>query len=204
MATKKAASKKTTKKKTLTKKTPTKKPATRKKPARKTTSARTSAKKSSTKRPAPAGDQPTTVAAYIKVLPDDRRTACETLRRTINANIPKGFKETMQYRMPSWVVPHSIYPGGYHCDPSQPLPFLGLASQKSHIGFYHMGVYADAKLLKWFQSEYAKRVATKLDMGKACVRFKKLETIPFDLIGELCAKMTPQQWIDLYEKQIRR
>jgi hypothetical protein len=103
-----------------------------------------------------------------------------------------------------WSVPHSTYPAGYHCDPKQPLPFMSIASQKNFIAVYHMGVYSDPDLLKWFQDEYAKRVKTKLDMGKSCIRFKKPEHIPFDLIGELASKMTPQQWIAMYEFHLKR
>ncbi|MCH2134095.1 MAG: DUF1801 domain-containing protein [Phycisphaerales bacterium] len=146
---------------------------------------------------------PQTVPEYLKVLPEDRRAAMKKLRSTIKANLPKGFKEMMNYGMPSWVVPHSRYPGGYHCDPSLPLPFLAIASQKSHVGVYHMGLYADAKLMKWFQGEYPKHVKTKLDMGKSCIRFKKVEAIPCDLIGELCGRMTPDEWIALYEKNVK-
>ena len=102
--------------------------------------------------------------------------------------------------MIGYVVPHSIYPAGYHCDPKLPLPFLGLASQKNNISFYHMGIYADPKLLDWFTKNYAKEVTSKLDMGKSCIRFKKPEQIPFKLIGELVSKMTVKDWIALYEK----
>jgi len=125
-----------------------------------------------------------TVAAYLKTLPDDRREAMTKLRKVIADNLPKGFKEVLgDYGMPCWVVPHSRYPEGYHCDPKQPLPFLSIASQKSHVAVYHMGIYADPKLLAWFRKEYPKHVKTKLDMGKSCIRFKKVETIPYELIG---------------------
>jgi hypothetical protein len=106
--------------------------------------------------------------------------------------------------MLSYVVPHSIYPAGYHCDPKLPLPFMALASQKSHIGFYHMGIYADDTLLNWFQDEYAKTCKYKLDMGKSCIRFKKMENIPFDLIGELVRKVSVQDWISMYENNLKR
>lgn len=142
-----------------------------------------------------------TVAAYLKTLPDDRREAMTRLRKVIADNLPRGFKEVLgDYGMPSWVVPHSRYPEGYHCDPKQPLPFLSIASQKSHVAVYHMGIYADPKLLAWFQKEYPKHVKTKLDMGKSCIRFKKVETIPYELIGELCGKMTVDDWVALYAK----
>jgi uncharacterized protein YdhG (YjbR/CyaY superfamily) len=146
----------------------------------------------------------TTVDDYIAELPEDRQHAMTQLRKAIKKNIPKGFKEEMGYGMMGYSVPHSLYPAGYHCNPKDPLPFLSLASQKNFIAVYHMGIYADPKLLKWFTDEYAKRVKGKLDMGKSCIRFKKPETIPFDLIGELASKMTAQEWIDLYEKKLKR
>ena len=146
---------------------------------------------------------PITVPAYIKTLPDERQVAMKKLRTVIQKNLPKGFQETISYKMPAYVVPHSAYPDGYHCDPALPLPFLAMASQKNFIALYHMGVYADPKLLKWFQGEWPKHVKTKLDMGKSCIRFKKMETIPYDLIGELVSKMKVQDWIDLYEKNVK-
>lgn len=141
---------------------------------------------------------------YISLIPEDRQGPMRELREVINQSLPKGFEECMSYGMIGWVVPKSMYPAGYHCDTSLPLPFLNIASQKNFIGFYHMGIYADHTLTKWFQDEYAKRVPTKLDMGKSCIRLKKPEHIPFDLIGELCAKMTPEKWIEIYENQIKR
>jgi hypothetical protein len=141
----------------------------------------------------------TTPDEYFEELPEDRKPAMLALRKVIKKNIPKGFKECMGYGMVGYVVPHSIYPKGYHCDPSQPLPFIGMASQKNFIAVYHMGVYADPKLLSWFQKEYAKAVPGKLDMGKSCLRFKKPEFIPFKLIGELAGKVTVEEWINTYE-----
>lgn len=141
---------------------------------------------------------------YFATLPEDRRDAMAQLRKVIKKNLPKGFQEVMNYGMPGYVVPHKIYPAGYHCDPKLPLPFLALASQKNSINFYHMGIYADPKLLKWFTSEFPKHSKKKLDMGKSCVRFKKPEDIPYDLIGELVSKMSPQDWIALYEKNLKR
>ena len=137
---------------------------------------------------------------YISSLPGERRTAMAELRKTIKKHLPKGFKEEMGYGMLGWVVPHKLYPGGYHCNPTDPLPFLGIASQKNHIALYHMGIYADANLLKWFQDEWKKATPKKLDMGKSCIRFKKSDDIPFALIGELAKKMTPDQWIENYRK----
>ena len=140
---------------------------------------------------------------YIASLPEDRKDAVKELRKTVLKNLPKGFKEVMAYGMLGYVVPHSIYPNGYHCDPKQPLPFMNIASQKNFISLYHMGLYADTKLMKWFTDEYAKISKTKADMGKSCLRFKKPEQIPFKLIAELCTKISPEKWIDVYEKTMR-
>jgi hypothetical protein len=139
---------------------------------------------------------------YIASLPEDRKTAIAEIRKVILKNLPKGFEEVMS-GMLGYVVPHSLYPGGYHCDPKQPLPFMGLASQKNYITFYHMGLYAGVQL-DWFQERWKIASPKKLDMGKCCVRFKKFEDVPLDLIGELCSKITPQQWIDIYESHIKR
>jgi uncharacterized protein YdhG (YjbR/CyaY superfamily) len=143
----------------------------------------------------------TSVEGYLAGLHAERRVAFERLMKEIRANLPSGFVEVMQYGMPSWVVPHSIFPDGYHVDPSQPLPFISLGSQKHHIGLYHMGIYADEALLDWFTGEYPKHCSTKLDMGKSCIRFKNMANIPYDLVAELCTKVTPQYWIDVYLAQ---
>ena len=145
-----------------------------------------------------------TVPEYIAELPEDRRKAIEKLRSVIKKNLPKGFKEEMSYGMIGYVVPHTLYPAGYHCKPSDPLPFMNIASQKNFIAVYHMGMYADQDLLKWFETAYAKQATGKLDMGKSCIRFKKPEQIPFELIGELASKMNPKEWIALYEKAFRK
>jgi uncharacterized protein YdhG (YjbR/CyaY superfamily) len=144
-----------------------------------------------------------TVTEYIDALPDERKAAMKKLRAVIKKNLPKGFKEMINYKMPAYVVPHSKYPDGYHCDPSLPLPFLGMASQKNFVALYHMGIYADPKLMAWFEKQWPKHVKTKLDMGKSCIRFKKVEAIPYDLIGELVAKMTVEDWVKLYEKSYK-
>jgi hypothetical protein len=145
-----------------------------------------------------------TAQEYFDKLPADRKTAMADLRSAIKKNIPKGFEEGMGYGMIGYCVPHKLYPDGYHCDPKQPLPFIGLASQKNFIAVYHMGIYADPKLLKWFAAEFKKHSKAKLDMGKSCIRFKKPEEIPFKLIGELATKMTPEQWIDCYESAFKK
>ena len=144
----------------------------------------------------------TTVMEYFAALSEDRKAAMEKLRDTIRANLPGGFDEVLNYGMPSWVVPHSSYEPGYHVDPSLPLPFLSIASQKSHVALYHMGVYASPALLEWFTGEYPKHCKTRLNMGKRCIRFAKVAAIPYELVGELCARMSPQDWIELYEEQI--
>ena len=141
---------------------------------------------------------------YIQQIPDERKAVFSKLRRIILEHLPKGFQEGISYGMIGYVVPHSLYPSGYHCDPKLPLPFISIASQKNFIAFYHMGIYAQKKLLDWFVSEYPKHCKTKLDMGKSCVRFKKMEDIPYDLIAELCKQMTPEEWIALYETNIKR
>jgi uncharacterized protein YdhG (YjbR/CyaY superfamily) len=141
---------------------------------------------------------------YMESLPEDRKTAMEKLRNSIQQNLPKGFKETIGYGMLCYVVPHSTYPNGYHCDPKAPLPFLSIASQKNFIAVYHMGIYMDKNLLDWFTSEYSKHVKTKLDMGKSCIRFKKMDQIPYDLLAELFQKITVEDWISKYESVLNR
>ena len=141
---------------------------------------------------------------YLAELPDDRKATMQKLRKTIKDNLPKGFEEVMCYGMLGYVVPHSIYPNGYHCDPKLPLGFMNLASQKNFIALYHMGVYANKELYDWFVTEYPKHCKTKLDMGKSCIRFKKIDDIPYDLIAELSRKVTVEQWISNYEKVLQR
>ena len=142
------------------------------------------------------------IEEYIKSLPDDRIEVVHKLINVIEDNIPFGYVKIMNYNMPSFVIPHSIYPAGYHVTPDLPLPFIGVASQKNHIGFYHMGLYTDSKLLDWFISEFTKYCKSKVDMGKSCIRFKKMDDIPYKLVGELSKKMTIQDWIGIYEKNI--
>ena len=146
----------------------------------------------------------TTPEQYLSELPEDRKEAMLKLRNAIKENLPQGFEEVISYGMLGYVVPHSIYPSGYHCDPKLPLPFINLASQKNFIALYHMGIYANKNLESWFVSEYPKHVKTKLDMGKSCIRFKKMEDIPFDFIGELAAKVSLEDWISNYEKAYRK
>ncbi len=145
----------------------------------------------------------TTPEAYLESLPDERRPIITAIREVILKNLPEGFEEQMSYGMLGWVVPHSRYPAGYHCDPKLPLPFLNLASQKNHISLYHSALY-EGELLNWFRAEWPKHSSKKLDMGKCCVRFKKPEDVPVELIGQLVSKVTPQQWIDYYEGVVKQ
>jgi len=141
---------------------------------------------------------------YLDNLPEDRKQVISEMRNVVLKNLPGGFSETISYGMLGYVVPHSLYPNGYHCDPNQPLPFISIASQKNFVALYHMGVYSDKKLLDWFTAEYPKHSKTKLDMGKSCIRFKKLDQVPYKLIGELASKITPREWIAIYEKNIKK
>jgi uncharacterized protein YdhG (YjbR/CyaY superfamily) len=141
---------------------------------------------------------------YIAAMDDERRPTFEKLRDIIIANIPDGFQEVIGYGMIGYAVPHSLYPAGYHCDPKQPLPFVGLAAQKNALTLYHMGLYAREDLLQWFVEEYPKHSKSKLDMGKSCIRFKKTADIPYDLIAELMQKMSVKEWIAVYEEKLKR
>ena len=141
---------------------------------------------------------------YVKSLPDDRRAALTAIRKVINDNLPAGYEECMAYGMINWVVPHSLYPPGYHCDPELPLGLMGLASQKNYISVYSMSLYGSNKLLEWFQKEWPKHSKKKLNMGKSCIRFANPEDVPLELIGHLAARITPQQWIEIYEKSMKK
>ncbi len=143
------------------------------------------------------------IARYLLSLPADRQEALTKLITLAESNLPNGFEAVIQYKMPSFVVPKSIYPLGYHCTPSEPLPFISFASQKNFIAIYHMGLYSFPELYEWFVNEYPKHCKSKLDMGKSCIRFKKTHEIPFKLLGELFTKMSPNQWIELYESNLK-
>lgn len=145
-----------------------------------------------------------TPQAYVDSLPEERKVAIEKMRQAIKKTLPKGFEEVMCYGMLGYVVPHSLYPKGYHCDPKLPLGFISVASQKNFVALYHMGIYANPKLLDWFVGEFPKHAKSKLDMGKSCVRFKKMNDIPYELISELASKMTVQDWIDCYESAFKK
>ena len=141
---------------------------------------------------------------YLSKVPEERKEAFTKLFETISKNLPKGFQTNLSYGMIGWSVPLETFPAGYHCSPGTPLPFINLASQKNFIALYHMGIYANDELLNWFVEEYPKHSKRKLDMGKSCIRFKKPDEIPFDLIAELCKKMTPKDWISIYEKMLNK
>ena len=144
------------------------------------------------------------VEAYLEEIPEKRKEAFIKLREVINSNLPEGFEETMSYGMIGYIIPHKLYPAGYHCNPKLPLPFVNLANQKNYIALYHLGIYANEELLNWFTTEYSKFSTTKLDMGKSCIRFKKMDKIPYELIGKLIAKVSTQEWISTYEKSIKK
>ena len=145
-----------------------------------------------------------TIVEYLSSVPEDRKEAFTKLYKTISENIPEGFEENISYGMIGWSVPLETYPAGYHCTPGAPLPFINLASQKNFIALYHMGIYAEPELLDWFVQEYPKHSARKLDMGKSCIRFKKPDEIPFELVAELVKRRLPQDWIALYEKLYKK
>ena len=143
--------------------------------------------------------KPKDIEEYIQNIPEERKEVFTKLMDVIRTNIPEGFSEELGYGMPAWVVPHSLYPKGYHCSTELPLPFVSIASQKNFIALYHMGIYATPELLHWFVGEYPKHCLRKLDMGKSCIRFKNIDDIPFELIGELMQKMTTKDWVNKYE-----
>ncbi|MSQ78339.1 MAG: DUF1801 domain-containing protein [Flavobacteriaceae bacterium] len=144
-----------------------------------------------------------TVLDILINLPEDRAEPFNKLHDIIVKNLPRGFEAAISYGGLGYVIPHTLYPAGYHCKPSEPLPFAGIASQKNSINFYHMGIYSDLKLLNWFVTEYPKHSKQKLDMGKSCVRFKKLDEIPYKLIAELMKKISAEEWIEKYEAALK-
>jgi uncharacterized protein YdhG (YjbR/CyaY superfamily) len=143
-----------------------------------------------------------TVAEYVKSLPPDRREAIEALRKVILANMDPLLEEGMNYGMIGYYIPHRHYPAGYHCDPKQPLPYAGLASQKNHMSYYTMAIYGDEKEVEWFKSEW-KKTGKKMDMGKSCIRFKKLDDLPLELIAASIRRSTVKKFIEQYERVIR-
>lgn len=145
-----------------------------------------------------------TVAEYLAGLPEDRRTVLERLREILKRNLPDIYDETMQYDMITYVVPRAVFPAGYHCKPSDDLPFISLASQKNHVAIYHMGLYMFDEVYEWFLAEYPKHVKTKPDIGKSCIRFKNMRTIPYELLAELFTKITQADYIAKYESNLNR
>lgn len=145
----------------------------------------------------------TTIEAYIDSQVVEKREALLQLREVITSNLPKGFVEMINYGMIGYVVPFELYPAGYHCNPKLPLPFLHIAAQKNFIAIYHMGIYADPQLMNWFLNEYPKHSTMKPDMGKSCIRFKRIDEIPYGLIGELATKMSISEWVELYESNLK-
>lgn len=141
---------------------------------------------------------------YINSLPQERKAVVAKMRELILENLPKGFKEEIGSGMLAYVVPHSLYPKGYHCNSELPLPFINLGNQKNHIALYHMGIYADQELYEWFTVEFFRITGSKPDIGKSCIRFKMKGAVPYELIGELASKRTPEEWITIYESRIRR
>ena len=141
---------------------------------------------------------------YIASLPEDRKQPIVELRKQIVENLPEGFVETMSYGQIGYVIPHSLHPAGYHCNPKLPVPFINLGSQKNFIVIHHLGIYGDEKLLEYFVNEYPKHSKAKLDMGKGCIRFKKMDQIPYQLIGELASKITPKEWLEKYETYFKK
>jgi hypothetical protein len=144
------------------------------------------------------------VQEILDNVPEERKAAFLKLHHTIVSNLPKGFEVGLSYGMLGYVIPHSLYPAGYHCKPAEPLPFASMASQKNTINFYHMGIYMNPALMEWFVAEYPKHCTQKLDMGKSCIRFKKWDQIPFELMGQLMQKMSAEQWITLYESHLKK
>ncbi|AXO81046.1 DUF1801 domain-containing protein [Olleya aquimaris] len=145
-----------------------------------------------------------TAEEYISQLPEDRKTPITKLHNLIVKNMPEGLETGISYSMLAYYVPKSIYPAGYHCKPFSPLPFINLASQKNFIALYHSGIYAKKELYDWFVEQYPKHCKYKLDMGKSCIRFKKMDDIPYDLIQELLGKISVKEWITLYEAAIKK
>jgi len=143
------------------------------------------------------------VEEYLVALPEDRREDMAAIREVIMKNLPKGYEEGMQWGMPSYFVPLSAYPAGYNCQPDQPLPFVGLASQKNHMAFYGFCIYMDEELKNRFVADW-KKTGKKLDMGKSCVRFKKLEDVPLKVIGDAVKRVPMKKYIKQYEAQLQQ
>ena len=154
--------------------------------------------------------QAPTVEAYLQSLPDDRRAAIGAVRKVILENLDASYEEGIQYGMIGYYVPHRVYPKGYRADPRQPLPFAALASQKNYMSLYLMSVYCGcdggspaSEHARWFREAWT-RTGKKLDMGKACIRFKKLEDLPLDLIAEAVRRVPAATYIKFCEAPLER
>ena len=143
------------------------------------------------------------VEEYLNQLPEDRRNAIERIRKELKSNFPSKFEEIIQYDMISYAVPRSLYPNGYHCNPEDELVFISLGSQKNHIALYHSGIYMKKELSDWYVEEYKKRTGNKADMGKSCLRYKNMDKIPYDLIGDLAKKMTAEEFVEIYSSILK-
>ena len=143
--------------------------------------------------------QANTIQEYLDQLPEDRRQVMMQLRETILAHLPHGFEEKIQYDMITYVVPRSKYPKGYHCNPEDDLAFLSIGNQKKHLAIYHMGIYMIPEVYQWFVDEYPNYMKTKLNMGKSCIRFTNMKTVPYELIGQLCEKIDVDTYVKAYE-----
>ena len=140
-----------------------------------------------------------TVDEYIAAAPEERQEALRRIRALLSEHLPQGFEERLGYGMPAFVVPHDLYPEGYHCDPSLPLPFVSFANQKNFVALYHMGLYASPDDMAWFKASWDAKASGKLDMGKSCIRFKNMAKIPWALLVQLARRMTPEDWVARYE-----
>lgn len=145
--------------------------------------------------------KPTTVTQYLAALPPERKRALQAVRKVVKANLDPKVKEGIQYGMIGYFIPHSVYPDGYHCSPEQPLPFMSIASQKNHMAVYLFCIYGDEAEAARFEKQWA-RSGKRLDMGKSCVRFKKLEDLCLETIGAAIKRMTAARFIDHYERNV--
>jgi Domain of unknown function (DU1801) len=151
--------------------------------------------------PPPMQSKAATVSRYLAELPPDRRAAIRAVRDVVRANLDRDYEEGMQYGMIGWYVPHRVFPAGYHCDPRQPLPFAGLASQKNHMALYLMSVYGEASQERWLRDAFRK-AGRRLDMGKCCIRFKKLEDLPLEVIGEAIRRVPAKRYVEHYQRAL--
>ena len=152
---------------------------------------------------ASAGHAVDSIDRYIASVPIERRDAYTRLVTDIDRQIDPRFAPTVAYGMPTWVVPHEIYPAGYHCDPTIGVPFLSLANQSRYIAYYHMGIYSDPATLDWFTEAFAK-TGLRLNMGRSCIRFTNPSRIPFDLMAELTARISVDDYLAMYERTLKR